>query len=79
MVDHCHLLTHSPGKLRPMKPADNSALESLARDAKATLTEVTEMFEREREALAAGATVTNYVTLLAVRRVRQQLLSASHH
>jgi hypothetical protein len=63
-----------------MKPADNSALESLARDTKATLAEVTEMFEREREALTAGATITNYVSLLAVRRVRHQLLhSASHH
>ena len=27
------------------------------------------MFERERDALTAGATITNYVTLLAVRRV----------
>jgi hypothetical protein len=62
-----------------MKPAENPALESLALESKATLAEVTAMFEREREALAAGATVTNYVTLLAVRRVRHQLLHSSLH
>jgi hypothetical protein len=60
-----------------MKPsADNSALEILARDAKATLAEVTAMFERERDSLAEGATITNFVTLLAVRRVRDQLLQS---
>lgn len=60
--------------------ADSPSLESLARETKASLSEVTEMFERERNALAEGATITNYVTLLAVRRVRHQLLqSASQH
>jgi Protein of unknown function (DUF3562) len=64
-----------------MNPSsDSSTLESLARETKATLAEVTALFERERSALAAGATIPNYVTLLAVRRVRHQLLqSASHH
>ncbi len=63
-----------------MKPSADSALESLARETKANLAEVTAMFERERDALAEGATITNYVALLAVRRVRHQLLhSASHH
>lgn len=60
--------------------ADSSSLESLAREARTPLSEVTEMFEREREALAEGATITNYVTLLAVRRVRRLLQqSASRH
>jgi hypothetical protein len=59
---------------------DSPSLESLAREAKAPLSQVTQMFERERDALAEGATITNYVTLLAVRRVRHQLLqSASRH
>jgi hypothetical protein len=59
---------------------DSHSLESLAREAKAPLAQVTQMFERERDALAEGATITNYVTLLAVRRVRHQLLqSASRH
>jgi hypothetical protein len=59
---------------------DTPALEFLARESKATLAEVTALFERERAALAAGATVPNFVTLLAVRRVRHQLLhSARHH
>ncbi len=63
-----------------IQSSDNSSLEMLARETKATLAEVTAMFERERDALAAGATITNYVTLLAVRRVRHQLLqSARHH
>jgi hypothetical protein len=60
-------------------PTDSPSLESLARETKATLSEVTAMFERERDALASGATIPNYVTLLAVRRVRDQLLSGSHH
>jgi hypothetical protein len=60
--------------------ADSPSLESLAREASAPLSEVTEMFERERDALAEGATITNFVTLLAVRRVRHQLLqSANRH
>lgn len=58
---------------------DNSALETLARDSKASLAEITELFERERDALAQGATVTHYVNLLAVRRVRLQLQCASKH
>jgi hypothetical protein len=59
---------------------DSSTLEILARDTKATLAEVTAMFERERDSLAEGATITNFVTLLAVRRVRDQLLqSAARH
>jgi hypothetical protein len=63
-----------------MKTSDSPSLESLARETKATLSEVTELFERERDALAEGATITNYVTLLAVRRVRHQLLrSPSQH
>jgi hypothetical protein len=64
-----------------MNPSsDISALENLARDMKAPLAEVTALFERERAALSEGATITNYVTLLAVRRVRLQLLqSTSHH
>jgi hypothetical protein len=60
--------------------SDTTALENLARETKAPLTEVTALFERERDALAEGATVKNFVTLLAVRRVRHQLLhSTSHH
>lgn len=78
---HCHRLKHWTCKLGLMKPStDTSALEMLARETKATLAEVTAMYERERDDLAAGATITNYVTLLAVRRVRHQLLqSASAH
>jgi hypothetical protein len=59
--------------------SDASALEFLARESKATLAEVTALFERERDALAAGATVPNFLTLLAVRRVRHQLLQSTRH
>ncbi len=59
---------------------DNSALEMLARDTNASLAEITALFERERDVLSQGATITNFVTLLAVRRVRHQLLqSARQH
>lgn len=58
---------------------DRSALEMLARDMNASLAEITTLYERERDALSRGATITNYVNLLAVRRVRYQLQSASRH
>ena len=42
--------------------------------------QVVALFERERYALAQDATVTNFITLLAVRRVRHQLMhSDSQH
>lgn len=59
---------------------DYSALEMLARDTNAPLAEIKTLFERERDALSQGATITSFVTLLAVRRVRHRLLhSASRH
>jgi hypothetical protein len=41
--------------------------------------QVVALYKREREALSREATIPNYITLLAVRRVRHQLLSASRH
>lgn len=54
-------------------------LESLARDAHAPMDQVLALYQRERDALAREATVPNYINLLAVRRVRHQLMSASQH
>lgn len=60
--------------------SDTSILESLARDTHAPMEQVVALFERERYALAQDATVTNFITLLAVRRVRHQLMhSDSQH
>jgi hypothetical protein len=61
---------------------DTTILEALAHDSRASLDTVLALFERERDALARGATITNYITLLAVRRVRRQLqqpATAIHH
>jgi hypothetical protein len=58
---------------------DTALLQSLARDSHMTFDQVLALFERERAALAREATVPNYITLLAVRRVRHQLLSSSQH
>jgi hypothetical protein len=58
---------------------DQAMLESLARDAHAPMDQVLALYQRERDALAREATVPNYITLLAVRRVRHQLMSASQH
>lgn len=58
---------------------DTALLETLARDTQASFDEVLALFEREREALAREATIPNYITLLAVRRVRDQLLGGSGH
>jgi len=59
---------------------DAAMLESLARDTDAPIDTVVKLYQREREALAQDATITNYISLLAVRRVRDQLLqSHSRH
>ena len=60
------------------KASDTSMLEALARDISEPVDKVMALFERERDALARGATITNYITLLAVRRVRQQLAASPH-
>ena len=54
--------------------SDASMLESLARDTHAPMDRVVALFERECSALSRDATVTNFITLLAVRRVRHQLV-----
>jgi hypothetical protein len=58
---------------------DQALLESLARDTHAPMDKVLALYQRERDALAREATVPNYINLLAVRRVRHQLMSASQH
>lgn len=57
---------------------ENPVLESLAREAQAPLSDVIELFEHEREVLSQDATITNYIDLLAARRVRHQLTSRPH-
>lgn len=61
------------------KKPDAALLESLARDAQAPLDRVHELYERERDALAREATIPNFITLLAVRRVRDQLQADGRH
>jgi hypothetical protein len=58
--------------------SDTSMLEALARDIREPVDKVMALFEHERNELARGATITNYITLLAVRRVRQQLAMSPH-
>jgi hypothetical protein len=58
---------------------DTAGLESIARARFSPIDQVLALFERERAALAREATIPNYVTLLAVRRVRHQLMLAHSH
>jgi len=58
---------------------DPALLESLARDTRVSVDEVAALFRRERDELARGATIPNYIDLLAVRRVRHRLLSRDRH
>lgn len=58
---------------------DIALIESLARDSHLSFEQVRALYERERDALARDATVSNYITLLAVRRVRDQLLASPAH
>lgn len=57
---------------------DTALLESLARDVHAPIDEVVALFEQAREELAREATIQNYIDVLAVRRVRRQLLDSRH-
>ena len=54
--------------------SDTAILESLARETHAPMDAVVALYERERDALSQTATITNYIQLLAVRRVRDQLM-----
>lgn len=59
------------------KASDTSLLETLARDTQAPMDQVMALYQREREALSQDATITNFITLLALRRVRHQLLESA--
>jgi hypothetical protein len=58
---------------------DIALLESLARATQAPMDQVRALFQRERDELARDATIPNFITLLAMRRVRHHLRSASQH
>jgi hypothetical protein len=49
-------------------------LESLARNSGEPLGAVQDLYDEEYAALAEHARITNYISLLAVRRVRYRLL-----
>jgi hypothetical protein len=61
------------------READAALLESIARDKQVPLDRVQALYRRECDALAREATIPNYITLLAVRRVRDQLPSDHQH
>ena len=52
---------------------DTTMLEALAQSIHEPVDKVAALYQREREALAREATVTNYISLIAVRRVRRKL------
>ena len=52
-------------------------LESLSRETRSPLDIVLAMYQREHDALAREARITNYLPLLATRQVRYQLLHAA--
>ncbi len=53
--------------------ADTTMLEALAKSIHEPMDKVVALYQREHEDLAREATVTNYISLLAVRRVRRKL------
>jgi hypothetical protein len=57
--------------------SETSLLESVARDLQTPIATVVALFERERDALSQDATITNYISLLALRRVRYKLQQSS--
>ena len=63
-------------------PYDSTAhvrdLEALAREAHVPFEDVAHLYDRELAALAAGACITNFLPVLATRKVRA-LLRHRHH
>jgi len=61
----------------PHVGADQSkALETLAAQAHRDLDDVRQLYEVEREALAAQARITGFLSIFALRNVRARLLEA---
>lgn len=52
---------------------DTTMLEALANAIHEPVDKVVALYQREHDALAREATVTNYISLIAVRRVRRKL------
>ena len=57
--------------------ADPKLLETLARDSGRPLDAIEHLYDQEYAALAGQARILNYVSLLALRRVRYRLQSIS--
>ena len=57
-----------------MEDPDFPVVEKLSRETKTPVEAVFRLYRHERDELNRTARITNYVSLLAARRVRQQLL-----
>lgn len=57
--------------------ADSNLLESLARDSGKPLDAIEHLYDQEYAALAEGARIPNFISMLALRRVRYRLQSAA--
>lgn len=55
------------------EPVQMPALESLAREARTTVSAVTSLYEREIEQLSRDARITSFIPVLATSRVKYQL------
>lgn len=53
--------------------SDQTITESLAKEARISLEEVARLYDQELAALAAGAKITQFLGVLATRRVRMIL------
>ena len=53
--------------------AHHSALESIAREARTTVSAVKSLYDREIEVLSREARITNFIPVLATSRVKYQL------
>ena len=56
--------------------ANRTLIESLARESARSVADVVNLYEREYSSLAESARITSFIPLLAMRRVRYQLLDA---
>jgi hypothetical protein len=71
-------MTDAAHSKRKSQELDEATVTKLAKQARADVDIVRQLYEEEIEALHNEATVKGFIPVIAARRVRQRLLAARH-
>jgi hypothetical protein len=66
-------LEHAAQPLRSVPITDETTVRALAEQTNSSLGEVRSMLDAEKARLSAGASVKNFISVIATRRVKEQL------